>query len=144
MTEEARISELLKPRRKVIAGYPGSEFEIGDILVKDAGLYYLETSEGLLHLSYPPHMIEPFPHLFREMQWHKERKPEEMPEYVIHVGSGEVAKVDRFDLETTSEWFMYLNGGAFPFCPGGSALENDHFLPATKTEYDQYIKTKQK
>lgn len=127
------VEELLKPRYRVIADYPGSAFQIDQIIVPELVNERHEFPSGVIL------KLTAFPHLFRKLEWWEDRKPEEMPEYVEYAENGMVAKVHHFDLETTSPWFMYLEGGVHPYCPGGSALENTHWIPATHDEYLAYI-----
>jgi hypothetical protein len=110
--------ELQTPRYKVIADYPHSPYKIGDIITFDQRLW-INSDYKLADKS-----IDKYPHLFKKLEWHEEREPEEMPEYVKHK-NGNVFKVS----EVT---------------PSGMILEG-HFwvrfkniLPATKEQYEEY------
>lgn len=69
--------ELLKPRYKVIADYPFSDFKVGDILNQDKKREWLwEYNHSEIS---KPHA---YPHIFKELQWWEERKENDMPEYL--------------------------------------------------------------
>jgi hypothetical protein len=146
-TTKPTIEDLLKPRYRVIALWPYCDEAIGTIYsprpVEQRLWVVMGEASGFIHPSDKNRCTsahyERFPHLFKKLEWWEDRKPEEMPQYVKYAENGMVAKVDRFDMETTSAWFMYLEGGIHPYCPGGSALENTHWLPATESEYNEYI-----
>lgn len=158
MIEETRISELLKPRVKVIADWPGNHtLFVGDILTiyddgKNAPLF-VSSNGDKYGLTFDP---KSYPHLFREMQWHEQRKPEEMPEYVkfnedrnsfLSIGNEEepeIHKVKRHQATSLLGDFRYSSFDAFVSEWKDQNYSYSQFLPATKTEYDQYIKTKQK
>jgi hypothetical protein len=64
---------LLKPRWKVIAEWPGMEiFSVGDI-----------TDLHVVHVGSLGYRPDGFPHLFKKLEWWEERKPKEMPEYIV-------------------------------------------------------------
>jgi hypothetical protein len=139
-TTKPSIEDLLKPRYIIENEWVDCPYPNGTILVP------IKHSNGFGPEEWEPGMyaftiedLDKYPYLTRKLSWWEERKPEEMPEFVKYAENGMVAKVDRFDMETTSAWFMYLEGGIHPYCPGGSALENTHWLPATESEYSEYI-----
>src|SRR4051812_40933853 len=68
--------ELLKPRYKVIADYPKSLYYVGDII--NAGT----TSEDCIYCDREGPRMRHYPHLFEPLPWWKDRKVEDMPEYV--------------------------------------------------------------
>jgi hypothetical protein len=78
------MSDLLVPRYKVIADYPGCPYDIGVILIADEnGELYNETygyTQSAIKIMAKD--AERFKHLVKPLQWWEERKPEEMPEYV--------------------------------------------------------------
>lgn len=139
-TESEKVEQLMRPRYKLIADYPGCSFEVGTILEpNDEGELYSKSAGYSWTVSrIMLKDVKKFKHLIRPLEWYEERTPEEMPEYVKYAENGMVAKVDHFDLETTSAWFMYLEGGVHPYCPGGSALENTNWIPATLADYLAY------
>jgi hypothetical protein len=143
------IEYLLKPRYKVIADWPrpgkydsliGAIYTLPDLREEmDNPTDKILANHKEDWCGYYDH----YPHLFKKLEWWEERKPEEMPGYVKYAGTGEIRKVDYFDLEATSSWFMFLDGNNHPYCPSGSVLENDHWLAATEQEYTEYQKLKE-
>ena len=84
--------ELMKPRYKVTADYPGSRFIIGQILKK------VKTVSGK---EFVPSMLQQpddFPHLFQPLKWWEDRKPEDMPEYL------KVYYKDEVQFHKVSQW----------------------------------------
>jgi hypothetical protein len=66
------VEELLKPRFKVIADYPGCEYSIG---------YILSIPDADFDTGYED-FLKTYPHLFKELEWHDERDEIEMPKYI--------------------------------------------------------------
>ena len=66
--------DLLKPRYKVIADYPDSEFKIGDIKTVTGG--DLRFTEGYFNA---------YPAIFKRIEWYEDRERNEMPKYVKDV-----------------------------------------------------------
>jgi hypothetical protein len=72
-----QIEQLLLPRYKLIADYPGSPFcdvlqpvlSVEEILSED---YSMKSEED----------INKYPHIFRPLQWWEQRTEEEMPKYI--------------------------------------------------------------
>lgn len=129
MTQENKVAELMKARVKCIGTddkhYPGSPFKIGEILLVDSagdrsaiGLSRNERGESYWLIP------KDYPHLFKKLEWWEDRKPEEMPEYVKMM-DGPVKGTVRKMSELEFPYHVYYK-----------------FLPATKSDYDQYIKQK--
>jgi len=129
--------QLMKPRYKVIAYYPGCPFNVGNILMQavDNGKLFwskLETGEWGAQVN----DIHLYPHLFQPLQWWQERDVKDMPEYVKHIQTGRVCRVAdanekypsgfMIDYPMTECWIVYKD------C-----------IPCTEAEYQQYIKSKQ-
>lgn len=76
----------------MIADYPGSTFDIGQVLVT-SGLVddWLQT-DNFLHGIKRSAAIN-YPHLFRLMHWSEERKPEDMPKYVKHIYRNRIVEI---------------------------------------------------
>jgi hypothetical protein len=151
MTKE----ELLKPRYKVIADYPGrwKEFEIGGIItidkllnaeligkliypsrekLKDSLLYNKPCwiSENEMKI-YGEGFFKLYPHLFKKLEWWEERKPEELPHYVI---DKEIPTVKY----KVYGWLQ--NNAMFQFSDSEMAITHTQFfVPATKEEYEQLL-----
>lgn len=120
--QETRVQELLKPRYKVVALWPSTDFVLGQII----------TNLGESAIRY----YDEWPHLFKKLEWWRGRKIEEMPEYLKLRGQNWVFKPIKYLL---------------PFeviCPDEETKTFTHqlqnFIPATETEYLSYLKTKSK
>lgn len=106
--------ELLKPRRKVIAPFPGMHF-IGEGGFSNNEIFYPEYKhERYYHNGVD---IDNYPHLFKNLEWWEERKPEDMPEYY---------KID-------GKVFKWEPEHGLKCC-----IARGHVLPATKEEYEAY------
>lgn len=118
--------ELLKPRYKVIADYPESPYKIGDIEFNGTW----SDNDSLAN----------YPSIFRKLEWWEERDVKDMPGYLKDTGDGEVFKV--------REWLDYsmaviwLNKNKKINHTGFHQANTEHFLPATESEYNEYIKSK--
>lgn len=133
------IEELLKPRYKVIADYPGCKFNIGDIVtfVRSVNKYELWVSQDGQLITF--NSFSKYPHLFNKLEWWEERSLEQLNavEYVKIIRYehywqvGDIVPVERF---------VYEKGR-----PMGYDLKyNKHhpvysIMPATITEYEAYI-----
>lgn len=129
--------ELLKPRYKVIADYPGSQYSAGDILTVIGTELYTKGSIEF---------FEQYPHLFKSLQWWEDRKPEDMPEYVKIVERPWFVdkKLNIGDIAKIHKHFTNSLGDCNPY--GCQVFGNDFMsyykcVPATETEYNEYIKT---
>ena len=115
--------ELLKPRWKVIASYPGCNWHVGAILDRDWGW------DGNDEEGFAEHVSD-YPHLFRRLEWFEERKEEELPKFVKTPGD------DILELVVAGEWYL-LNGRTI------SHKGLSQCVPATETEYNEYLKQKE-
>lgn len=124
--------ELLKPRYKVIADYPGCKFKIGNILTyvrEIAQTYDLWRNEKTgVEIIYSG--FGAFPHLFKKLEWWEDREPSEMPEYVKWTDTGVLCKYHNH----IGAYFYLADDNSF-----GYALTNT--IPATAAEYDEYVKS---
>lgn len=122
------IEQLLQPRIKCINPFLGMKREGWEL-----GLVYTIESwndDNLFVYKLPAE----FPHNFKLLDWWEERKPEDMPEYVKTNNKDyefSVQKVVKYrdDYLITQEWDQYQSIKIF--------------VPATKEEYDQFIKPKE-
>ena len=122
--------ELMRPRFKVIAPYPGSNtyFEVGEIFEWSEGhdQYVIfrgpENSTG-----FEKYTVEKYPHLFRKLKWWEERKVEDMPEYVKNK-FGRVYKIN--EVSESGNRFKYVGGDQTHF-----SLHFDGTTPSTESEY---------
>lgn len=125
--------QLLKKRYKVIADWPkNDDCNVGDILELSAEyggeqLYRFGEAQSLWSVS----DFKQYPHLFKELQWWEDRKPEDMPGYVTwshgHSSFGKIEKAS------------YVFGDGTPRVNG---LNIDCFLPATESDWENYNKFK--
>lgn len=129
MTKE----ELLKPRYIVIADYPnytGTKYahNKGDIIVFDDDnnvvLWKENGNDGTL--CEHSHFID-YPCIFRALKWWEERKPEDMPEYLIWTDNKNVAKPNRY-----KESYFFLSDD------DGFGYSLAHTFPANKEDYDKF------
>lgn len=141
------VEELLRPRYKVIADYPNSEFEVGTIInFPNKRDYYTGNDEWESEFVRDKNQggqfkfcikkIEPFPHLFKKLEWWEDRAIEDMPEYVRF--KERVLKVSRWlsDIEDVENGWCEL-------VERGYDCHTSHLLPATESEYTNYINSKQ-
>lgn len=117
--------DLLKPRYRVIADYPNSPFNIGEIIRQDsAGLPNNYISDAGYYRDRHP---ESYPAIFKKLEWWEERSESELPKYVKVKNA--VREVD--------EWMMQINFVILKQ-DSGHAMEwplKDGCFPATEEEY---------
>jgi hypothetical protein len=142
------IEELLKPRYKVIALWPGATMiNVGDIFMPgmvNAKLCWRRVGEQYGHLSVTPtiHGPEFYPHLFRSLEWWEERNDVELPGYIRfgEIGAAHCYyKIKRYD-EELKMWIV-----SSP-TRNGDDYEREVYLnrsfPATEEEYTNHFKLK--
>lgn len=124
------VKELLIPRYKVIADYPGNRFKMGAIFTKDIdGTFVDEEMNVTLESN-----LTSFPHLFKKLEWWEDRLPEEMPEYVKHDGT--IYQISSPDIDIRNNYGFVLKTDVIP-------IYYKDCQPATEQEYTQYINSKQ-
>ena len=113
------VENLMMPRYKVIADYPGMDdsYEIGEVLKP--------AYTGI---------VDAYPHLFRKLNWWEERKVEDMPEYVkwdvdIYPTWEKIMKVDKWN-----------SNGSFDH--ENVTISVINCFPATEQQYNDYINSK--
>lgn len=121
MTKE----ELMKPRYKVVMDYPGSPYNINEVI---------EPSGVNMH----QYLLKQYPDLFKPLEWWEERKVEDMPEYIKRKGC--VYKISKWDMEK-NRVAGYDRGYWLYLAPATSEW---HLIPATEIEYLTYINSKNK
>ncbi len=129
------VEELLKDRYKVIAPYPrhlSDGVDIGDILTDD-GVTPVRNQHGKAII---PFDWELFPNIFRKLEWHEERKSEDMPEYVkIGYGGGawkgKIGKAKFSSINTNVDVF-FSDADEHQF-------HRSDVIPATASEYNHFI-----
>lgn len=82
------LQELLNPRYKVIADYPGSNLQSNDILIQytfpETGNYCYLTNRDipLLGKNKRKEEVELYPHLFRKLYWYEARDLNDLPLFI--------------------------------------------------------------
>lgn len=142
------VEELMKPRYKVIADYPNSEFEVGTIInFPNKSDYYTGSDEWESEFvkdknkggqfKFCIKKIEPFPHLFKKLEWWEDRAIEDMPEYVKCIKTPDQKIMPGDILKPIWNGIDGKTGGHYIF------LYTNCFIPSTEAEYTNYINSKQ-
>jgi len=126
------VSQLLKPRYKVIADYPMSQHKVGSILTLESGDRYVGNGTKYIILN-----IEQYPHLFRKLAWYEERDVSEMPEFVQDLVCYKIMKPLHF---FTPNGHPTKNGCT----DNGLYFPYNELLPATEKDFAEYIKNSKK
>lgn len=131
--------DLMKPRYRVIADWPSlDEIVIGDIIEGE-----IFESESLFNTP-----MHDFPHLFKKLEWWEERKPEDMPGYVkvnsekTSLFKDSVLKVKLWGKRVSEELYCLIDEDRTKTFADLYKYSPEHFLPATKEEFDNYLKSK--
>lgn len=125
------VDQLMQPRYMVIADYPNSVFNIGEVL----SIPILDYSKGTVVRSQDDRygveisVADKYPHIFRPMAWHEGRKVEEMPEYVKY----------RDMVIKPSEWFIIGSDMRFHIEEPFFTDSANNCYPATEQQYLDYI-----
>ena len=123
------MKDLTPPRYLVIADYPNSHYEIGQIIElsvpKDASGWDMVT------LANNEEIMPKYPHLFRLLHWSECLTEETIPQYVKNIQSKKIYRVRNFH---KTDMKAYDINGKF--------MNLKLYLPATLSEYNEYIKTK--
>lgn len=137
-----KVEDLLKPRYKVLADWPESQFSSKDspasMISYWVGRIIIYGEIGVqTQIKY-----DKYPHLFKKLEWWEDREESEMPEYLKSC-SKPINHSDRFsnvlikcgqDVFWNSNKFSFNKYG-FVQAYGGIWIEN--FSPSTKEEYEQ-------
>lgn len=138
--------ELLKPRYKVIADYPGNLWQIGEILDRDWG-WNGDDENGFKN------KVSDYPHLFKPLQWWEDRKKDDMPDYVKQEGMVDsrnrpipdrVIKVNTHWANTATHPYGNVKVFSSSDNPQYELYSQMYFdwQPATESEYHTYINSK--
>lgn len=133
--------DLLKPRYRVIADWPGvaGKVNVGDIFTPDP------EDEGMFWIDGEPFQEDKlldYPHLFRKLEWWEERPEGELPQYLksisvaLSMKIGEVCKVRKYAADIKKAG-VFLEGKSF-----SRLIET--MVPSDEEEYNQYIKQQSK
>lgn len=126
------VEDLLKPRYKVIAPYPGMKgegLEVGQIIT--CRKYDNDFSEKLWC-----EMNDKYPHLFRKLKWFQDRELRELPKYLKNK-RGNVFKVDKYSFSSVRLYACWNENGKLVAKP------LIKLQPATESEYLSQIPTEQ-
>lgn len=153
MQKNATITpeELLKPRYKVIATWPGMHvepFRLGQVITLQP--YEDEDYKGFIHIPIKhipgSFMREGFfsgyPHLFKKLEWWEERPIDEMPEYVKSIMQEYSYGVKVGTMVKVKEWVKICDA-MYVIQSRNREYHASCFTPATAAEYEQYINKKQ-
>lgn len=157
MSNNTSVDHLLRPRVVVENKWPGCQYTVGDILIKD-GKYYWVVGDTGWYSKVIESDIEPYPYLMRPLSWWEHRKPEEMPEYVKLNADG--CSLKRGTIYQVFEWGTYPDEGRkfgnegelyAAYIVAEDTRTHDkgemvtinvlHLLPVTQSQYDEYLKT---
>ena len=111
------MKDLLQPRFIVVAEYPYSNLNVGDIFTPMNGNSHIEYTDngGKIEINFSD-----YPHLFRPLHWSEFRTLDEMPKYMKDINTGEIYEAYH-DLSF---------GGKYPYTSR---------IPATEAEYTNFI-----
>jgi hypothetical protein len=115
--------ELLIPRYKVIADFPGNSWNKGDILLPLADRSSHELFGNKVDAVFNPGA---YPAIFKRLEWWEERTPADMPVYVKNAADGIAYKSVTMALDCA-----YLAGF------GWHSLRD--LLPITEEEYKKQL-----
>lgn len=128
----ADINELLRPRYKVIADYPGNDYGVYEIipLSEYMGLYALIQDDGKF-VEWESFYRE-FPHLFQKLEWWEDREEKDMPEYVKwnYNNAPEFGNVEKVE-----KWSPFIDTMTAKVPSQVNDIRASYFVPATKEEY---------
>ena len=114
----------------MIADYPGSPYEVGQILDSDLGkltaIYTIDEQGNMTNIG-AGNLFELYPHLFRKMKWWEKRTEEEMPRYVKLAPKG--IPIGFFKVSQWGEENRYIR------VDNGNWEDTIGYLPATEAEY---------
>ncbi len=132
------MKDLLIPRFKVIADYPNSWFILGNIYT---GLKGANPNSDYWYLKdNSPHgvgTVDPtkYPSVFQRLQWWENRTPLEMPRYL---------KKDNMVFKVRA--YTHPAAKGFPLFYEKDEIPGSHYIsyfqPATKEEYNLFIKNR--
>lgn len=121
--------ELMKPRFKVIADYPGNMFRVGEILEATEFPKRWAGEKFNLNNNHPSE----YPKIFMELHWWEERKDEDTPQYLKRPKNGVVFEPYHIDIETG---YYYEDEKEYN---ANDYSQLSDVLPATESDYQEYI-----
>lgn len=133
-------NELLFPRYKVTALWPGMEaepFRLEQMVTlrphkDDEGECFIHIPDKHIPGSYMRQgFFDKYPHLFKKLEWWEERAIEDMPEY-LNCPSRKMF----FKVESWHKSYFIIDGR--------QKMQYRNYIPATLAEYEDYINQKEK
>jgi hypothetical protein len=124
--------QLLRSRYKIISDYPGSIFEVGQIVEKHL---YANGKQYIPNLLQDP---DNYPAIFQRLTWWQHRRPDQMPEYVKCVATPDQIIQPGDVLKVTWHGLIEVQGRTedgkwiFPY--------TNCFEPATEADYNAWKK----
>jgi hypothetical protein len=131
------MTNLTQPRYLVIADYPNSPFNVGNILTQYT--QFNKTTYWVNDNLYTDRHPEDYPHLFRLLHWWEYRNEKEMPEYVRFES---LLGIEKPSYEHIVAWDMNNENGFIAINKDVRKFHHNAITPATLNEYNEYIKTK--
>lgn len=132
------ITELLKPRFRVIADWPDmrERFKGNPIITmdtKDVEGWY--TTNGY----YQETFFTAYPHLFKKLAWWEERKLQDMPPYIVDIENKAIMyKVKQWHTDGCAFFSNHTHQSEIFYTHD---VIGDNFLPATRADYETYLTT---
>lgn len=112
--------DLLKPRYKVIADYPGNNRTEGEIIPSKFENFTQDEVDALLFTC------KQFPKVFKMLEWWEERTIEDLPDY---------AKYQKLIYKATDKFIASVRCEKHPSDGIGLDADWGSCLPATEAEY---------
>jgi hypothetical protein len=126
--------ELMHPRYKVIADYPGNIHPIGHIHGHD-----INGTQNVMKLDEWLAFHDKYPHLFKKLEWWEDREEKDMPQYVKLVMSNRIQfvhKVEKWNGFNSNGQPLYRTYNRVNCLMTYCLLGLD---PATEQEYTEYL-----
>lgn len=128
--------ELLKPRWKVIADYPDSPFDVGEIINSNGTVEQFErvvdyTLISNCTIEYP----DDYPAIFKKLKWWEEREFNELPKYVKNK-DGVYETFFRTPSKDGSLWEWQVVHPTKEYGAEVMYILDNQMLPSTKEEYE--------
>lgn len=135
--------DLLKPRNKVIGPYPEMErhnVKVGDILTEGTRYETTRNQNGDAVFTFE---WETFPNIFRKLEWHEDREPDQMPQYVWYDDTPISAKKKKLKVLKVDEWVKEPDGEIWARVNGDNiGFATMHMPePATESDYNSQKQT---
>ena len=133
------MTDLTTPRVEVMAYYPQSTFEIGEILEfaslnkNNSAFDFYQSVSQENNCEYAAE-VDKCPAIFRKMQWWEKRELSDMPQYVKSTHTSGVYKVQK--------WISFPLRAKL--ISASDRMKLIDMLPATQQEYEAYLKQTQK